>query len=132
MCPAWFFPMVMAPKEATKQYGISRRGKESLQLPKQPHRLNNPLAIYDLHADSAIIALKRAGASDAFGYHHRHGQHPMTPPIASYLARTRTCRCTNLRINGPIYELVDPSASKWSDVRTSTIFLTRWLAQFSI
>ena len=82
--------MVMAPKEATKQYGISRRRKESLQLPRQPHRLNNPLAIYDLHADNAIVTLKRAGASDAFDYHHRHGQHPMTPPIAINLSRHHT------------------------------------------
>ena len=62
-------------------------------MPKQPHRLNNPLAIYDLHADNAIIALYRAGASDAVDYHHRHGQHLMTPPIASTLARNCTHRC---------------------------------------
>ena len=70
-------------------------------MPKQPHRLNNPLAIYDLHADNAIIALKRAGASDAFDYHHRHGQHPMTPPIASNLARNSTRQCTQTERETP-------------------------------
>jgi hypothetical protein len=77
------FPNGYGPIGAIKRYGISRCGKESLQLPKQPYRLNSPLAIYDLHADGAIIALKRTGASDAFGYHHRYGQHPMIAPVAN-------------------------------------------------
>ena len=82
-------------------------------MPKQPHRLNNPLAIYDLHADNAIITLKRAGASDAFDYHHRHGQHPMTPPIASNLARN-SARSTETHVDTREWSATSFSLDKMS------------------